>query len=112
MKKIILAGTISVIVASFFFANAPAAFARPQKKPVGSSQENVDPLVSAAMKNMESGVWSVNGTVQAKKTIKLQGLLDGEDFDLSMEPGVNPNTPMREIVIKNKAWICSDGETW
>ena len=29
-----------------------------------------------------------------------------------MEPGVNPNTPMREIVIKNKAWICSDGETW
>ena len=61
---------------------------------------------------MESGVWSVNGTVQAKKTIKLQGLLAGEDFDLSMEPGVNPNTPMREIVIKDKAWICSDGETW
>jgi hypothetical protein len=29
-----------------------------------------------------------------------------------MEPGVKPNTPMREIVIKDKAWICSDGETW
>jgi hypothetical protein len=112
VKKIILAGTISVIVASFFLANEPSTFARPQKKPAGSSQENVDSLVNAAMKNMESGVWSVNGTVQAKKTIKLQGLLDGEDFDLSMEPGVNPNTPMREIVIKNKAWICSDGETW
>ena len=65
-----------------------------------------------AMKNMETGVWSVNGTVTAKKPIKLQGLLSGEDFDLTMEPGVNPNTPMREIVIKNKAWICSDGETW
>ena len=64
------------------------------------------------MKNMESGVWSVNGTVTAKKTIKLQGLLAGEDFDLTTEPGIRPNTPMREIVIKDKVWICSDGETW
>jgi tetratricopeptide (TPR) repeat protein len=112
VKKIIRAGTISVIAASFFLANAPSAFAKPQRKPAGSGQENVDPLVNAAMKNMETGVWSVNGTVQAKKTIKLQGLLAGEDFDLAMEPGVKPNTPMREIVIKDKAWICSDGETW
>ena len=64
------------------------------------------------MEKMSTGVWSVNGTVTVKKTIKLRGLLSGEDFDLSMEPGVNPNTPMREIVIKDKAWICSDGETW
>jgi hypothetical protein len=95
MKKIIPAGTISVIVASLFFANAPSAFGKPQKKPAGSSQENVGPLVNAAMKNMETGVWSVNGTVTAKKPIKLHGLLFGEDFDLAMEPGVNPNTPMR-----------------
>ena len=86
MKKIIPAGTISVIAASFFLANAPSAFGKPQKKPAGSSNENVNPLVNAAMKNMESGVWSVNGTVTAKKTIKLQGLLAGEDFDLAMEP--------------------------
>ena len=57
-------------------------------------------------------MWSVNGNVQAKKTIKLQGLLSGEDFDLTTEPGIRPNTPLREIIIKNKAWICSDGETW
>ena len=112
VKRIIPAGTISVIAASFFLANAPLAFAKPQKKPAEPSQENADPLVNAAMKNMETGVWSVNGTVQAKKTIKLQGLLAGKDFDLAMEPGVKPNTPMREIVIKDKAWICSDGETW
>ena len=112
MKRIIPAGTISVIAASFFLANAPLAFAKPQKKPAEPSQENADPLVDAAMKNMETGVWSVNGTVQAKKRIKLQGLLAGKDFDLAMEPGVKPNTPMREIVIKDKAWICSDGETW
>src|SRR5262249_39533433 len=58
------------------------------------------------------GVWSVKGTVQAGKTIKIQGLLDGEDFALTTEPGIRPNTPMREIIIKDKVWICSDGETW
>jgi tetratricopeptide (TPR) repeat protein len=112
VKKIIPARTISVIAASFLLANAPSGFAKPQKKPAGSGHENVEPLVSAAMKNMESGVWSVKGTVQAGKTIKIQGLLDGEDFDLTTEPGIRPNTPMREIIIKDKVWICSDGETW
>jgi tetratricopeptide (TPR) repeat protein len=114
MKKIIpvSANWICAITAFFVFSNAPFAFAKPPKKPAGPGQENLDPLVNRAMKNMETGVWSVNGTVTAKKPIKLQGLLAGEDFDLTMEPGVNPNTPMREIVIKNKAWICSDGETW
>lgn len=112
MKKIVPASTIFLIAAFLLFANAFSAFAKPQKKTAGSGQENADPLVNAAMKNMETGVWSVNGTVQAKKTIKLRGLLAGEDFDLAMEPGVKLNTPMREIVIGNKAWICSDGETW
>jgi tetratricopeptide (TPR) repeat protein len=112
VKKIITSSTIFVVTAFLAFANAFSAFAKPQKEPAGSAQQKIDPLVNAAMKNMETGVWSVNGTVTAKKPIKLQGLLDGEDFDLAMEPGVNPNTPMREIVIKNKGWICSDGETW
>jgi tetratricopeptide (TPR) repeat protein len=40
------------------------------------------------------------------------GLLSGEDFDLAMEPGTKPGVPMRGIVIKDKAWVCSDGETW
>jgi len=61
---------------------------------------------------MSTGVWSVSGTATFKKTIKLHGLLSGEDFDLTMEPGVKPDVPMRSIVIKDKAWICSDGETW
>ena len=112
MKKTITSSTIFVITAFIVFANASSGFGKPEKKSAGSAQENSDPLVNAAMKKMETGVWSVKGTVTAKKPIKLQGLLAGEDFDLSMEPGVNPNTPMREIVIKNRGWICSDGETW
>ncbi len=71
-----------------------------------------DALLGAGMDNMSRGVWSVNGTVTSKKTIKLHGLLSGEDFDLTMEPGVKPNTPTRKIVIQARAWICSDGETW
>ena len=112
MKKIIAARTISLAAALLVFADAHSTFAKPQMKSAESSQENAAPLVKAAMKNMETGVWSVNGTVQTKRTIKLQGLLSGEDFDLTTEPGVRPNTPMREIIIKDKVWICSDGETW
>jgi tetratricopeptide (TPR) repeat protein len=83
-----------------------------QKNSATSTQEKPDALIAAAMKKMSTDVWSVNGTVTSKKTIKLHGLLSGEDFDLTMEPGVKANVPMREIVIKDKAWVCSDGETW
>ena len=103
---------IWAIAAFLVFANAPVGFAKPQRKSAGVGRENPDALVNAAMKNMETGVWSVNGTVSVKKTIKLHGLLSGEDFDLSMDPGVKPGVPMRGIVIKDKAWVCSDGETW
>ncbi len=106
------ASWLSPIAALILLASGPAGFARPQKKSAGVARENIDPLVNAAMKNMETGVWSVKGTVTAKKTIKLHGLLSGEDFDLTMEPGMKPDVPMRGIVIKDKAWVCSDGETW
>ena len=101
-----------VVGAVYLFATALIAFAGAQKKSAKSIQANPDPLLSAAMKNMETGVWSVDGTVSVKKIIKLRGLLSGEDFDLSMEPGVKPGVPLRGIVIKDKAWVCSDGETW
>jgi hypothetical protein len=68
---------ICAIAAFFVFSNAPHGFAKPQKKATGSAPENADPLVNAAMKNMETGVWSVNVTVTAKIPIKLQGLLAG-----------------------------------
>ena len=112
MKKIIPPGRVLLAVAFLVICDAPGAFAKPQKKPTGSSQESVDSLIDAAMKNMETGAWSVNGTVKSTKTIKIQGLFSGDDFDLTSEPGVRPDTPLREIMIRNKVWICSDGETW
>ena len=96
----------------FLLGSASIGFGKPQKNSTTSTQEKPDALLTAAMKKMSTDVWSVNGTVTSKKTIKLHGLLSGEDFDLTMEPGVKPNTPMREIMIKDKAWVCSDGETW
>jgi len=69
-------------------------------------------LLMAAMKKMSTGTWEVKGTATFKKTIKLEGLLSGSDFDLSMEPGSQPGAPLRGIVIGDKAWVCSDGKTW
>ena len=103
---------ICAVASLILLESASVAFAKPQKKSARSGQEDANPLVNAAMKNMETGVWSVKGTVQTNKSIELQGLLSGEDFDLTTDPGVNPNAPLREIIIKDKVWICSDGETW
>src|SRR5215467_3796590 len=108
----VIKGQRLVVGAVSLFATALIAFAGAQKKSAKSIQANPDPLLSAAMKNMETGVWSVDGTVSVKKIIKLHGLLSGEDFDLSMEPGVKPGVPLRGIVIRDKAWVCSDAETW
>ena len=109
MRKMVPANAICIWAVSvlFLFASASIGFAKPQKKSAGSGQETPSALLLAAMKNMSTGVWSVNGTVSLEKTIKLHGLLSGEDYDLTMEP-----RGMRGIVIKDKAWICSDRETW
>jgi tetratricopeptide (TPR) repeat protein len=103
---------MATVAAFILLGSASLGFGKPQKNSATSIQEKPDALLSAAMKKMGTGVWSVNGTVTVKKTIKLHGLLSGQDFDLTMDPGVKPNTPMREIVIKDKAWVCSDRETW
>jgi tetratricopeptide (TPR) repeat protein len=95
------------VVALLLLASAPAGYPKAQKKSATSTQEKPDALLAAAMEKMSTGVWSVNGTVTLEKTIKLHGLLSGEDYDLTMEP-----RGMHGIVIKDKAWVCSDRETW
>jgi tetratricopeptide (TPR) repeat protein len=98
-------------------AYTPLTDEHPVVPPPGNPHAQAAPpgpeaLLMDAMKKMSTGVWSVNGIVTFKKPIKLGGLLSGADFDLSMDPGVKPGVPMRGIVIKDKAWVCSDGETW
>ena len=86
---------ISLLPVVFLLASASVGFAKTQKKSTASNQETPSALLLAAMKNMTTGVWSVNGTVSLEKTIKLHGLLSGEDYDLTMEP-----RGMRGIAIK------------
>src|SRR6266481_6578852 len=82
-----------VFAALLLLASSSVDLAKTSQKSAAPNQEKPDALLSAAMKKMGTGVWSVDGTVTVKKTIKLHGLLSGEDFDLTMEPGVKPNAP-------------------
>ncbi len=100
MGRVFQGGTVFFLLTLTAFAAKRAEEPRPEK------------LLMSAMKKMSTGTWEVKGTATFKKTIKLHGLLAGKDFDLTMDPGVKPGVPMRGIVIGNKAWVCSDGETW
>jgi hypothetical protein len=96
---------------------SPVADAQPVMPPPGNptaaaAAPGPEGLLMAAMKKMSSGTWEVKGTATFKKTIKITGLLSGRDFDLSMEPGSKPGSPLRGIMIGDKAWVCSDGKTW
>lgn len=102
----------AIFLAATQFATAKTAKTTKEEKKPTAADPQTQASLATALKNMNTGVWSVTGTVNAKKTIKLRGLLSGADFDLAMEPGVKPDTPIRGIVIKDKAWVCSDGETW
>ena len=99
------------LAALVLFASESGGFAQGQRKFAASAQEKTDALLAAALEKMSTGVWSVNGTVRSQKTIKLRGLLSGKDFDLTEEPE-KPRRPIRGIVIKDNAWVCSDGKTW
>ncbi|MEO5719943.1 MAG: hypothetical protein ABIR71_00550 [Chthoniobacterales bacterium] len=92
---------LSFCLAGFLFTLSPAL-----------ADEKPEALLRLAMKKMSAGTWSVQGTATFKKTIKIHGLLAGENFDLTMESGSHPGAPLRGIVLGDKAWVCSDGKTW
>ena len=92
-----------MVTLSALFVFGLPAFAAPPKP---------EAFLTTAMKKMSAGTWSVKGTATYKKTIKIEGLLAGEDFDLTVDPGSRPGVPLRGIVIGDKAWICNDGRTW
>jgi len=78
--------------------------------------ENIDgpeDLLSAAMKKMESGIWEVDAEVEVAKKARLHGLMDGRDFDLTMEQKDGDMAPMHTIGLKGEVWGSLDGsKTW
>ena len=93
-------------------ADQPPVAAPPGNPHAVAAEAGPESLLMAAMKKMDAGVWEVKGTATFSKSIKLHGLLSGEDFDLTMEP--EDGSPVRRlIVIKNKAWASTDaGKTF
>ena len=85
MKKIITSSTIFVITAFIVFANAPSGFGKPEKKSAGSAQENSDPLVNAAMKNMLYLHRAKAADDQQSRIADLQHAID--DFQTSIRLG-------------------------
>jgi hypothetical protein len=71
---------ICLILIFLLLASASVGFGKPQKNSATSTQEKPDALLAAAMKKMSTDVWSVNGTVTSKKTIKLHGLSRAKIF--------------------------------
>jgi hypothetical protein len=84
----------------------------PGKPHTQAAEGNPKTLLMAAMKKMQEGVWEVNGTATCDKTVRIHGLVSGEDFDLTMasEDGHPFN---HQIAIKDKAWANPAGaKTW
>ncbi len=104
--------TVTTDAAYTAASDSPAVMPPPGNPHAAAESPGAEALLMTAMKKMKAGVWSVNANIAAKKTVKVHGLLSGEDFDLSMEPGTKPNTPLRGIVIGQQGWVCADGETW
>ena len=111
MRYVLICFGVLGTIAWLSFANAQPVTAS-NNSPAAMSVRAPEVLLMAAMKKMSTGTWEVKGTATFKKTIKLHGLLAGDDFDLAMEPGSKPGFPLRGIVIGDKAWVCSDGKTW
>ena len=66
------------------------------------TEEIPEILLIAAMKKMKEGIWDVNGTAAREKTIRIHGLISGENFDLTAE--FEDGGVMRQIALGDKAW--------
>jgi hypothetical protein len=68
-------------------------------------------LLSSALKLMAKATWEVDATLNRGVKMRIHGLVSGEDFDLTLEPG--GRNPVRQIGIKDKIWASFDGgKTW
>jgi hypothetical protein len=85
----------------------PAVVAPPGNPHALAAEPGPGNLLMAAMKKMNEGVWEVNGTASYSMSIKLHGLISGNDFDITMEPE-NGDVVRRLIVVKDRAWASSD----
>jgi hypothetical protein len=78
---------------------------------VNSSPDNASRVLGIALKQMQIGIWEVDATISRAFTMRVHGLIAGEDFDLTLEP--EDRNAVRQIAIKDKIWVSYDGsKTW
>ncbi len=70
-------------------------------------------LLTAAMKKMEQGIWEVSAELEVAKKARLQGLLEGRNFDLIMEQRDGNLLPLHPIGLRGAVWSSLDeGKSW
>jgi tetratricopeptide (TPR) repeat protein len=78
---------------------------------VNISPDNAPRILALNLKLMEAGTWEVDATINRAFTFHVHGLLNGDDFDLTVEP--EDRNAVRQIAIKDQVWASFDGsKTW
>ena len=83
----------------------------PVQLSINTSPDYAPTIVGTAMKEMEKGIWEVSATVSRGMSMRVQGLIAGEDSDLTLVP--EDRNAVRQIAIKDQIWSSFDGsKTW
>jgi tetratricopeptide (TPR) repeat protein len=90
---------------------APPHAGWPLSLGINISPDNGPQLLAQGLKLMQASVWEVDATVSRGFKFRIHGLLAGQDFDLTVEPG--DRNAFRAIAIKGQLWTSFDGsKTW
>jgi tetratricopeptide (TPR) repeat protein len=83
----------------------------PVELSINISPNNAPRILASALKLMENGTREVDATLSRGMKMRVQGLLAGKDFDLTLEP--EGRNAVRQIAINDKLWVSYDGnKTW
>ena len=91
--------------------SAPPHASWPVSLSINIGPGNAPQLLAESVKLMETNVWEVDATVNRAFKFHIHGLLNGQDFDLTVEP--EDRNAVRQIAIKDQVWASFDGsKTW
>ena len=78
--------------------------------PLFSQETPAAKLITALEKLNSSGPIEVKATISYKQSIRVQGIIMGEDFDLAWK--AEDGSVTRQIALGENAWVTYDGKKW
>jgi hypothetical protein len=78
--------------------------------PLFSQETPAAKLITALEKLNSSGPIEVRATISFKKSIRVQGIIMGEDFDIVWK--AEDGSAIRQIALGENAWATYDGKKW